>query len=93
MLQDLEGVWSTGSKTKEVEEEGAAEEGPLLSKPERQKDVKGGSPALVPSQAQGGGLQTKILELWVLPRMRRKLVSQENTNLYIIFSILYIYNI
>lgn len=51
MLQDMEGVWSTGSKTKEVEEEEAAEEGPLLSKTERRKDVKGGSPTLVPSQA------------------------------------------
>lgn len=49
MLQDMEGVWSTGSKTKEAEEDGAAEEGPLLSKTEPRKDVKGGNPTLVPS--------------------------------------------
>lgn len=49
MLQDTEAVSSTGSKTKEAEEDGAAEEGPLLSKIEPRKDVKGGSPSLVPS--------------------------------------------
>uniref|UniRef100_A0A8C8TF75 RIKEN cDNA 1700012B07 gene n=1 Tax=Peromyscus maniculatus bairdii TaxID=230844 RepID=A0A8C8TF75_PERMB len=41
MLQDVEGVWSAGSKTKEAGEDGAAEEGPLLSKIEPRKDVKG----------------------------------------------------
>nr|XP_048301639.1 uncharacterized protein LOC125407849 isoform X3 [Myodes glareolus] len=40
MLQDMEAVSSTGSKTKEAEEDGAAEEGPLLSKIEPRKDVK-----------------------------------------------------
>ncbi|XP_057632948.1 uncharacterized protein LOC130878825 [Chionomys nivalis] len=49
MRQDMEGVWSTGSKTKEEEEDGAAEEGPLLSKTERRKDVKG----LTDSKAAG----------------------------------------
>ncbi|XP_052615828.1 uncharacterized protein LOC128123448 [Peromyscus californicus insignis] len=41
MLQDVEGVWSAGSKTKEAGEDGPAEEGPLLSKIEPHKDVKG----------------------------------------------------
>ncbi|XP_059125775.1 uncharacterized protein LOC131916443 isoform X3 [Peromyscus eremicus] len=40
MLQDVEGVRSAGSKTKEAGEDGAAEEGPLLSKVEPRKDVK-----------------------------------------------------
>ncbi|CAO2645909.1 hypothetical protein LEMLEM_LOCUS27670 [Lemmus lemmus] len=41
MLQDTEGVWSTGSKAKEAGEDEAAEERPFLSKPEPRKDVKG----------------------------------------------------
>nr|XP_048301641.1 uncharacterized protein LOC125407849 isoform X5 [Myodes glareolus] len=49
MLQDMEAVSSTGSKTKEAEEDGAAEEGPLLSKIEPRKDVKG----LTDSKAAG----------------------------------------
>ncbi|XP_051013830.1 LOW QUALITY PROTEIN: uncharacterized protein LOC127199885 [Acomys russatus] len=41
MLQDMEGVWSAGSKTKEAGEDRATEEGPFPSKIELRKDVKG----------------------------------------------------
>ncbi|XP_040605938.1 uncharacterized protein LOC101830059 [Mesocricetus auratus] len=39
-LQNTEDVWSAGTKTKEAGEDGAAEEGPFLSKIELRKDMK-----------------------------------------------------
>lgn len=40
-LQDKEGSRSPGSRTEEAGEDGAAEEGPFLSKLEPQKDTQG----------------------------------------------------
>ncbi|XP_036051218.1 uncharacterized protein LOC118588782 [Onychomys torridus] len=54
MLQDVEGVWSAGSKTQEEGEDGAAEEGPLLIKREPRKDTE------VPCDSKAAGRSCEL---------------------------------